>query len=143
MEHDPLAEVHVTHELELDGTSDELWAAVSDQALLAEWLADEVHLDVRAGAVGRVVDHDGTARDVLVTAVDPGRSVTWLWWNDRDGLSTVELRLEPGDRDGTTRLRVVETLPQGTPRLSASACTRRWERATTRLWARVGLVATR
>ena len=140
---DPTTDVRITHEIELDGTRDELWEAVTDEALLAEWLADEVHLDVRPGAAGRVVESDGTARQVLVTSVEAGQRVTWLWWSERDGLSSVELTVEPGAAPGTTRLRVVETVASGERGTTATACARRWERATTRLWARVGLVTAR
>ena len=82
---------------------------LTDPDELAEWLDAEVDLDLEPGAVGRVIDPDGTVRQVLVTDVEPGRRLAWHWWSDDDELSSVELVLEPLD-DDRTRVRVTETI---------------------------------
>jgi uncharacterized protein YndB with AHSA1/START domain len=145
---DPHA-VDVERSVELPVGADDLWRALADATLLADWLGAAVDIrtadgEVQPGSSGRVVDDDGTVRDVLVTAVEPGRSITWHWWNERDGVSTVHLEVA-ALTDGSSRLRVVESLgadPTGSAP-AARACARRWERATSRLWARVGSAAAR
>ena len=126
--------------IDLDASLDDVWSALTDPAQLGEWLGGEVSLDVRPAGVGRVVDTDGTARDVLVTDVEHHRRIAWHWWDDRDGLASVELTVEEiGER---TRLRVVEVLvPSGDDEPRITACARRWERATTELWARLSATA--
>jgi uncharacterized protein YndB with AHSA1/START domain len=124
--------IRVEHEIDLDAPLDDVWAAVTDPSQLAEWLGGEVDLEVRPAAAGHVVGDDGARYDVLVTDVDDHRRVAWHWWDDSGALSSVELTIEPvGD---VVRLRVVETLVVGA---DVTACTRRWERATSRLWHRV------
>jgi uncharacterized protein YndB with AHSA1/START domain len=128
----------VTHAIDLDASLDDVWQAVTDPAQLAAWFGGEVDLEVKPAAAGRIVGDDGTEYAVLVTDVDDHRRVAWHWWDDQGSLSSVELTLE--ERDGVTRLRVVERLvesePHGMP-ARAQACGRRWERATSRLWQRV------
>jgi uncharacterized protein YndB with AHSA1/START domain len=126
----------VEHEIELDAPLDEVWTALTDPTQLGEWLGGTVELEVRPAASGHVIGDDGTHYAVLVTDVDANRRVAWHWWDDAGVLSSVEMTIEPAGE--AVRLRVVETLvvpdPTGT---RASACSRRWERATGRLWQRV------
>ena len=100
--------------VDLDATIESAWAALSDPGELARWLGSSVELDVRPGGRGRVVDDDGTVRDVLVTAVDDRQAIAWHWWSDDGELSSVELRID--ERDGHTRLRIVEMLVPGAAR---------------------------
>ena len=104
----------------------------------------EVDLDLRPGGRGRIVDDDGTVRDVIITDVRPGEQVAWHWWSDDGELSSVELRID--EIDGHTRLRIVETSLLSADRADAvptrlSGCTRRWSAATSRLWRHVGAAA--
>lgn len=108
----------VVREIELDAPADEVWRVVSEAAELATWLGDEVALDVTPGARGRVVD-GGVTRTVVVDDVEPGRRVSFRWWEEGDGdggVSEVVITVVPGD--GPTRLVVRET----PLRLTASAC---------------------
>ena len=82
-------------------------SAISDPDELATWLGSSVELDVRPGGRGRIVDEDGTVRDLVVTDVRDGEQIAWHWWSDSGELSSVELRLD--EHDGRTRLHIVET----------------------------------
>jgi len=128
--------------VDLDATIESAWAALSDPGELARWLGSSVELDVRPGGRGRVVDDDGTVREVLVTAVDDRQAIAWHWWSDDGELSSVELRID--ECDGHARLHIVEMLVPGphTDELSSIArCSRRWTAATSRLWRHVGVAA--
>jgi uncharacterized protein YndB with AHSA1/START domain len=131
-------EHRVEQHVELDAPIDDVWDALTDPDQLAAWLGGEVDLDVRPAGTGRVVDDDGTVHEVLVTTVDHHRRIAWHWWDDRNGLSSVELTIEEvGD---ATHLRVVEVLvPSTGDSERVVACTRRWTRSTAALWARLSL----
>ena len=116
--------------IDLDVPIDDVWEAVTEPGALADWLGADVELDVRVAGTGRVIDDDGTVRQVLVTDVEPGHRLAWHWWSDDDELSSVELTLEP--LVDATRVRVVEVLlpaPGGSLRASASAASCRWSAA--------------
>jgi hypothetical protein len=82
---------------------------------------------MRPGGCGHVID-DGVRREVLVTAVEPGRRLAWHWWADGGELSSVEITLLPAGRG--TRVRVVEiAADRGPTGLSAQACARLSARA--------------
>jgi uncharacterized protein YndB with AHSA1/START domain len=126
----------------LDATIESAWAALSDPGELARWLGSSVELDVRPGGRGRVVDDDGTVREVLVTAVDDRQAIAWHWWSDDGELSSVELRID--EYDGHARLHIVEMLvpgPHTDEQSSITRCSRRWTAATSRLWRQVGIAA--
>ena len=129
--------------VDLDTTIDAAWAAVSDPGELAQWLGTSVELDVRPGGRGRVVDDDGTVREVLVTAVDERQGIAWHWWGDDGELSSVELRLD--EHEGRARLHIVEMVVAEPGRFddrsAVARCSRRWTAATSRLWHHVGAAA--
>jgi len=79
------SERRVERERVLDAEPAEVWEALTDEALLREWLGDDV------GPVERV---------------DEERALTFTWVREGEGLSSVELTLEPAVSG--TRLRVVE-----------------------------------
>jgi len=83
---------------------DQAWALVVD----ADWLGADARLEPRPGSAGRVVDPDGTARGLVLDAVEVGRRLTWHWWEVEDdaAVSHVEVSLEPVEEG--TRVRVVE-----------------------------------
>ncbi len=65
---------------------------------------------VRAGVAARAVDPDGSVRHLLVSELDEGVRLAWHWWRDDGELSAVEITLQPVEGDGSTVVRVVETL---------------------------------
>ena len=120
-------QARVEQTIDLDAPAADVWEAVTEPDALAHWLGADVQLDLVVTGTGRVVEHDGTVREVLVTDVEPGRRVAWHWWSDDGELSSVELTLEP--LVDATRVRVVEILlPAAGPamRASASASSCRW-----------------
>jgi uncharacterized protein YndB with AHSA1/START domain len=100
---------------------EEAWALLTRPEDLTAWLGAEVVLDPTPGAAGLVVDHDGTARRLVVDAAEPGRRLAWTWWpnDDPQQPSRVEVTLVPVE-DGT-RVQVVEQLPSTASVASARA----------------------
>jgi uncharacterized protein YndB with AHSA1/START domain len=98
----------VERAIEVDADVQAVWDTLTDADGLDGWLGDQVDLDLRPGGCGRVVDDEGVAREVLVTAVEPGRRLAWHWWSDEGELSTVDITLDPVP--GGSRVSVVETL---------------------------------
>ena len=94
---------------------EEAWRLVTRAEDLRGWLGAEVDLDPTPGGRGRVVDHDGTDRCVLVESVDEGRRISWTWWSDDTpgDASRVEISLLPAT--GGTTVRVVEELVGAAP----------------------------
>ena len=99
----------ITRSVELDASADDVWRALTEPALLADWL-DVVELDVRPGGDGLIVEPDGAVRRARVDDVQPARRLTLCWWpEDGSGpASTVELDLE--ETPTGTRVVVTETV---------------------------------
>jgi uncharacterized protein YndB with AHSA1/START domain len=110
-----IVERHVTLPTDLEGA----WALVTAPDDLAGWLGAEVDLDPTPGASGRVVDHDGTRRSLVVDEVAAGRRLSWRWWDDDGAASHVEVTLTPGDT-GTLVTVVERPLPSPVPTAQAS-----------------------
>ena len=85
----------VEQSTEIDADVDEVWDVLADPDALGSWLGRDVDLRLAPGAAGRVVDPDGTVRQVLVTDVDEHRRVAWHWWEDGGPLTSVEITLTP------------------------------------------------
>ncbi len=100
----------VTRSVDLDQAPAEVWDALTEEALLGEWLADEVELEAEPG--GEIVCRyaDGEERRGEVELVEEAERLAWSWWReDGEGPSRVELVLD-AVADGT-RLTVIETAP--------------------------------
>ena len=124
---DDQTKARIEQTIDVDAPIADVWEAVTDPDALADWLGAGVDLDVRVAGTGRVVDHDGTVRQVLVTDVEPGQRLAWHWWSDDGELSSVELTLEP--LVDATRVRVVEVLlpaTGGSLQASARLASCRW-----------------
>ena len=97
----------VERTVDLPAPPDEVWRALTDDAQLEAWFADEAELDVRPGGEGRFVE-DGLARRALVDDVEPGRRLAFRWWPEDGGpVTRVEVELAPCVSG--TRLVVVES----------------------------------
>jgi uncharacterized protein YndB with AHSA1/START domain len=103
----PASAERVTRSVDLDAAPAEVWDALTDEALLAEWLADEVELEAAPG--GEIVCRyaDGEERRGEVELVEEAERLAWSWWREDSGPSRVELVLD-AVADGT-RLTVIET----------------------------------
>lgn len=85
----------VEQSTEIDADLDEVWEVLTDPDALGRWLGREVELELAPGAAGRVVDPDGTVRQVLVTDVEDASRIAWHWWEDDGPLTSVEITLSP------------------------------------------------
>jgi uncharacterized protein YndB with AHSA1/START domain len=100
----------VTRSVDLEAAPAEVWDALTEEALLGEWLADEVELEAEPG--GEIVCRyaDGEERRGEVELVEEAERLAWSWWREDDASPTrVELVLD-AVAEGT-RLTVIETAP--------------------------------
>lgn len=87
---------------------DEAWEMFGTADGLAEWLADEVELDIRVGAEGVIRWHDGDERLALVEEVAEGRRLVLVWSAPGGPPSLVEMTLDDAAEGGGTHLVIVE-----------------------------------
>jgi len=108
-EREPVDAGRVTRSVELDAAPAEVWDALTEDALLGEWLADEVELEAEPG--GEIVCRyaDGEERRGEVELVEEAERLAWSWRREGGAPSRVELVLDAvAER---TRLTVIETAP--------------------------------
>jgi uncharacterized protein YndB with AHSA1/START domain len=106
-EREPVDAERVTRSVELDAVPAEVWDALTEDALLGEWLADEVELEAAPG--GEIVCRyaDGEERRGEVELVEEAERLAWSWRREGGAPSRVELVLDAvADR---TRLTIIET----------------------------------
>jgi uncharacterized protein YndB with AHSA1/START domain len=100
----------VSRSVELDAPPAAVWDALTEESLLAEWLADEVEIEAEPG--GEIVCRyaDGEERRGEIELVEEAERLAWSWRRDGGGRpSRVELILDAvAER---TRLTVIETTP--------------------------------
>jgi uncharacterized protein YndB with AHSA1/START domain len=99
----------VSRSVELDAAPGEVWDALTEETLLAEWLADEVEIEAEPG--GEIVCRyaDGEERRGEVELVEEAERLAWSWRREGGASSRVELVLDAvAER---TRLTVIETAP--------------------------------
>jgi uncharacterized protein YndB with AHSA1/START domain len=106
----------IERELELPATVQTVWQALTDPDFLAEWLADEVWLDLRPGGEARFVTGDevrtGWVEEVSPPGEDgPGSGRLAFWWAVDDEPATRVSVSVTGSEDGGSVVRVVETRP--------------------------------
>jgi len=106
-EREPAEAERVTRSVELDAAPAEVWDALTEAALLGEWLADEVELEAEPG--GEIVCRyaDGEERRGEVELVEEAERLAWSWRREGSAPSRVELVLDAvAER---TRLTIIET----------------------------------
>jgi uncharacterized protein YndB with AHSA1/START domain len=104
--------MEVRREAVFPATSEEVWAALTDPARLADWFANEVELELRPGGSGVFRWADGSVRVAEVDAVEEGERFAFRWRDESDGEETrVELVL--ADVEHGTRVTVREHAPAG------------------------------
>ena len=91
----------------LDASPADVWDALTDERLLAEWLAEEVELDPREGGELICRYGDGEERRGEVELVEEAERLAFSWWREGGRPSRVEFLVD-AVADGT-RLTVVET----------------------------------
>jgi uncharacterized protein YndB with AHSA1/START domain len=124
--------ITVERSVVLDAPAEDVWEALADPHELVEWLGVDGTLDLQPGGTGHVVDPDGTVRQVLITAVEPGHRLAWHWWPEGGDLSTVEIVTYPADHG--TRVHVVETTIADPAPWRAQACATARSTAIDRHW---------
>jgi uncharacterized protein YndB with AHSA1/START domain len=97
----------VRRELLVDADPEHVWEALTEPALLEQWLADDVDLEPCEG--GRVIarDGDGRGRSGVVERAEPPRLLVLRWWDDAGAESTVAITVDAVARGSLVR--VVET----------------------------------
>jgi uncharacterized protein YndB with AHSA1/START domain len=108
----------IERDLVIDAPADEVWRAISDEAMLSEWLAPEVELDPREGGELHCRTEDGESRPGVVRLVEEGERLVFDWCRDGAEPSRVEFRVEEADEG--TRLTVTETELQANAAAKAS-----------------------
>ena len=113
----------VLQDVVLDADVELVWELLTRPDDQAAWLGAEVDLDATPGARGRVVDHDGTVRQLVVETVEAGALLRWRWWSDGEEAmaSRVEITIEGGPEQ--THLRVVEAPTPGMTRSAQASAT--------------------
>jgi uncharacterized protein YndB with AHSA1/START domain len=129
------SEPGVTRSVDLDAKPADVWDALTEETLLAEWLADEVEIEAEPG--GEIVCRyaDGEERRGEIELVEEAERLAWSWWReDGEGPSRVELVLD-AVADARTRLTVIETAPlrASGPLLAAAPLAATWGPALARL----------
>jgi uncharacterized protein YndB with AHSA1/START domain len=108
----------VKRTVHLAADPDEVWAALTDESMLSEWLAPEVELDPREGGELVCRFEDGEERRGQVALVEEAERLAFHWRREEGGESWVEWTLD-AVADGT-RLTVIETAAPAGPLLSAA-----------------------
>ena len=119
-------DTRITRSVELEAPAEAVWRALTEPALLSDWLEGEVLLDIQPGGDGVIVERDGALRRARVEEVDPVRRLALHWWPE-DGsepASKVELELE--ETTEGTRLVVTETLVAPRCEASVTQASLRW-----------------
>ena len=97
--------MEVVRENELDADPQDVWTALTDEAQLEEWFANDVELDPRPGGRGVFRWDNGERREAVVESVEEGSRIVLRF--DDDGL--VDLSVVP--IEGGTLVRVREAAP--------------------------------
>jgi uncharacterized protein YndB with AHSA1/START domain len=124
-EHSELGAHAVRRQTILAVGREKAWRALSDADGLSSWLADEVELEVKEGARGRLRWHSGEERLVTVEEVREHRRLALSWCEPGGEPSLVELTLD--DVPGGTRLVAIE-MPLCVLRAVAAGFERRIDR---------------
>ena len=106
--------MEIAREIELEADPEDVWAALTDEAQLEEWFANEVELDPTPGGRGVFRWDNGEAREAVVESVEEGSRIVLRF--DDDGV--VDLRVVR-DRGRHARRRCARRRLRGRPRSSS------------------------
>src|SRR3954451_2621923 len=98
----------ISRQVTLPTDLDETWGLLTHPALTRDWLGAEVDLDLREGAPGTIVDHDGTRRHLVVEHVTVGERLAWRWWTDDDEADATRVEISLLPVEGGTEVTVTE-----------------------------------
>ena len=97
--------MEVVREIELEAAPEDVWSALTDEAQLEEWFANEVELDPTPGGRGVFRWDNGEMREAVVESVEEGERIVLRF--DDDGV--VDLRVVA--TDGGSLVEVRESAP--------------------------------
>jgi uncharacterized protein YndB with AHSA1/START domain len=121
-----VAMASIERSIVLDALADDVWRAISDPALLREWLAPEVELELSEDGALLCVTEDGEARSGAVELVEEGERLAFHWRRGGAAPSRVELRLE--EVEAGTCLTVTESrLEAGAAPAASAGWSKRFE----------------
>jgi uncharacterized protein YndB with AHSA1/START domain len=69
----------IEREITVPATPDEVWPALTHSEEISVWFGAEAEMDARPGGRGIFRWPDGTARHVVVEAVEPARRLSFRW----------------------------------------------------------------
>jgi uncharacterized protein YndB with AHSA1/START domain len=103
---------NVTRETVVSAGLDEVWAALTDAAVVSKWFGDRAQIDLRVGGAVRYSWPAGEVSKGVVTKVRPKSAFAFSWdvfgtVADPSDFTHVEFRLRPVE--GGTAVRVTET----------------------------------
>jgi len=120
----------------------ELWEALTEPEVVAEWFGGEVEWDLTDGGRMHVREPDGGHRDGVVESVTAGEHLRFRWWpsDDVTSVSEVTYVVQP-EGAGSSRLTVMERplVPGAATAVRACAGDHRWsalDDVLFRAWAR-------
>src|ERR1700709_1708793 len=93
-EREPVDAERVTRSVELDAAPAEVWDALTEDALLGKWLADQAGLEGEPGGEFACRYAEGEERRGEVELVEEAERLTWSWRRDGGAPSRVELVLD-------------------------------------------------
>jgi uncharacterized protein YndB with AHSA1/START domain len=108
----------VRRTIRITATSDKVWAAITEPALISQWFGRADFAGADAGSLGTLTWDDHGSFPVRIEAVDEPRSISYRWSNDAASGSIPEALDEKTSTvftftlesvDGGTQLTVVET----------------------------------
>jgi uncharacterized protein YndB with AHSA1/START domain len=97
--------MEIVREIEIPASAEDVWAALTEEARLEEWFANDVELDPRPGGRGVFRWDNGEERRATVESIEPGERIV-LRFEDE---GVVDLRVDAVD--GGARVSVRETAP--------------------------------
>ena len=111
----------VERAVELDAPVDVVWSALTDADAMSAWFGGQVSLDAVPGGEGRFDLDEGGARRARVDEVEPGRRLSWRWWDEHDDDGPITaVTFELTGLGARTRLVVTERpILMGSPRVSS------------------------
>ena len=103
----------IEREIIVDAPVDVVWRIVTEPDQIVRWFGDQVELEARLGAEGRIAFKSGASYDLQIEAVDPPRRFAFRWAHaddprprDRKSMLVEFTLVEEKDK---TRVRVVES----------------------------------
>ena len=109
--------------IDIEASPDQVWQAITTDAGFAAWMGEGSHIDSEVGAGVTAVDLVTGERKIgVVSHVDAGQRLGYLWWTEADPelVSAVAITLEPCDVG--TRVTVTESRPTSMSAGGPAAC---------------------